>query len=99
MVTNDEHCIKPCHMLNPSRQHSCMLMPPTCQFVIFPQFKSFLQCTLQHRDYYEPFLEMLGGLGEEEEGEGAGGPEEQGQQSAGGAEGKAGPGAGEGQGS
>ncbi|KXZ44806.1 hypothetical protein GPECTOR_62g921 [Gonium pectorale] len=31
-------------------------------------FKSFLQCALDHRDYYEPFLEMLGGLTDEEEG-------------------------------
>ncbi len=65
--------------------------------VILPQFKAFLQCTLVHRDYYEPFLEMLGGLEAEEE-EGAGGPAEQGQESAGGAEGKGGQSASEGQG-
>ncbi|GFR52876.1 hypothetical protein Agub_g15507 [Astrephomene gubernaculifera] len=29
-------------------------------------FKTFLQCAIEHRDYYAPFLEMLGGLSEEE---------------------------------
>ncbi|PNH04503.1 hypothetical protein TSOC_009330 [Tetrabaena socialis] len=41
-------------------------------------FKAFLQCALEHRGYYEPFLEMLGGLppGEGEEGEEEGGATE-----------------------
>ncbi|KAG2484791.1 hypothetical protein HYH03_016444 [Edaphochlamys debaryana] len=35
------------------------------------RFKSFLQCAIDNRDYYEPFLEMLGGLPEPgERGEG-----------------------------
>ncbi|GLI68238.1 hypothetical protein VaNZ11_012590 [Volvox africanus] len=31
-------------------------------------FKAFLQCAIEHRDYYEPFLEMLGGMSDEEGG-------------------------------
>lgn len=27
---------------------------------VHPQFRTFLQCTLEHDDYYQPFLEMLG---------------------------------------
>ncbi|GIL79472.1 hypothetical protein Vretimale_18323 [Volvox reticuliferus] len=30
-------------------------------------FKAFLQCAIEHRDYYEPFLEMLGGMSDEED--------------------------------
>ncbi|KAG2427242.1 hypothetical protein HYH02_014646 [Chlamydomonas schloesseri] len=40
------------------------------------KFKTFLQCAVTHRDYYEPFLEMLGGVpGPEDEGEQQGGQE------------------------
>ncbi|GLC36786.1 hypothetical protein PLESTB_000783100 [Pleodorina starrii] len=41
-------------------------------------FKAFLQCAIDHRDYYEPFLEMLGGL-PEDEGEEAGDQQGQGE--------------------
>lgn len=30
------------------------------------QFKAFLQCAFDHREYYEPFLEMLGGMPDDE---------------------------------
>lgn len=31
------------------------------------QFSAFLECTLTHKDYYAPFLEMMLGMEEDED--------------------------------
>lgn len=40
-------------------------------FVHPPQFKGFLQCCIENKEYYEPFLQMLSGLDEDDDAEDA----------------------------
>ncbi|KAG2423552.1 hypothetical protein HXX76_015194 [Chlamydomonas incerta] len=44
------------------------------------KFKAFLQCAVTHRDYYAPFLEMLGGVPGPEDEEGDEGGEGEGKE-------------------